>query len=337
MGLRVKVIKTEVVTPKQFCHEHLLPLTSLDLLVPPIDVGAFYCFKKPNNHVDVTTMFNVLKTSLCQTLSLFYPLAGEVVSNEAGEPEIHCNNKGVDFIEAVADVELRELEFYNHDENIGRKLMPKKHHGVLAIQVTMLKCGAMVIASLYDHRVADGYSTNLFATSWANITRCEPPSILPYFFPLNARQPTHYTSPVANMFIPLSNLPSPESDPKLGSDMDLESLTNRMYYIKGDQIKNLQLLSSQNGHRRSKIESFTSFLWKSAASFLEDSGHAGYMCNIAVPIDGRMRLSEGEGVEKQKLLAGRLGNIISMPFKGIQSKHRRILGELVGKMESYIS
>ncbi|GJS79570.1 shikimate O-hydroxycinnamoyltransferase-like protein [Tanacetum coccineum] len=177
-----------------------------------------------------------------------------------------CNNKGVDFIEAVADVELRELEFYNHDENIGRKLMPKKHHGVLAIQ------------------------------------------------------PTHYTSSVANMFIPLSILPSPESDPKLGSDMDLESLTNRMYYIKGDQIKNLQLLSSQNGHRRSKIESFTSFLWKSAASFLEDSGHAGYMCNIAVPIDGRMRLSEGEGIEKQKLMAGRLGNIISMPFKGIQSK-----------------
>ncbi|PWA35044.1 transferase, Chloramphenicol acetyltransferase-like domain protein [Artemisia annua] len=182
--------------------------------------------------------------------------------------------------------------------------MPKKHDGVLAIQVTMLKCGAMVIASLYDHRVADGYSTNLFATSWANITRCEPPSILPYFFPINARQPTHYTSSVANMFIPLSNLPSPESDPKIGSDLDLESLTNRMYYIKGDQIK--------------KTPTFvqSKWAWKSAASFLEDSGHTGYICNIALPVDGRMRLSEGEGVEKQKLMAGRLGNVISSLFEG---------------------
>ncbi|PWA55552.1 transferase, Chloramphenicol acetyltransferase-like domain protein [Artemisia annua] len=138
MGIKVKVIKTNVMTPKQLCHEHWLPLTNLDLLVPPIDFGTFFCFKKPNNHVNITTMFDVLKTSLSQTLSLFYPLAGEIVQNDIGEPEIHCNNNGVDFIEAVADVELRELEFYNHDENIGEKLMPVKHHGVLVIQVNYL-------------------------------------------------------------------------------------------------------------------------------------------------------------------------------------------------------
>ncbi|PWA35459.1 transferase, Chloramphenicol acetyltransferase-like domain protein [Artemisia annua] len=200
--------------------------------------------------------------------------------------------------------------------------MPVKHHGVLVIQVTMLKCGAMVIASLYDHHVADGYSTNLFASSWANITRSEEPLIIPYLRPsvLNVRYPTHYTPTVANMFIPLSNLPSLPSDPGTKSDLDQDSLVSRVYYIKGDQIRKLQQLASDIGYRRSKIVSFASFLWKITAKFLEDSCHFDFMCNIAVPVDGRLRLSEGEGVEKQKLLAARLGNVVSMPFRGIQSK-----------------
>ena len=132
---RVKVKRTEVVASKQPWHDHWLPFTNLDLLVPPFDVGSFFCYKKPHEPVDVTTMVDALKTSLSQALVLFYPLAGEIVHNSAGEPEIHCNNKGVDFIEATADVELRELNFHNPDESIEGKLMPKRLHGVLAIQV----------------------------------------------------------------------------------------------------------------------------------------------------------------------------------------------------------
>lgn len=133
----VKVIKSEVVAPKQPWHDHWLPFTNLDLLVPPFDVGSFFCYTKSHEPVDVTTMIDTLKTSLSQALVLFYPLAGEIVRNAVGEPEIHCNNKGVDFIVAAADVELRELNFYNPDESIEGKLMPNRNHGVLAIQVSI--------------------------------------------------------------------------------------------------------------------------------------------------------------------------------------------------------
>ncbi|KAI7725325.1 hypothetical protein M8C21_029673 [Ambrosia artemisiifolia] len=292
-------MKTEVVAPKQQRSDHRLPLTNLDMLVPPIDLGCFFCYKKPYNQVD---MVDALKTSLSQ-------------------PEIHCNYKGVDFTEAAADVKLWELDFYNHDENIGGKFIPQKHHGVLAIQVTMLKCGGMVIACLFDHRVIDGYSINMFTTSWANMTRSQPPSLVPNFdrSNLKPRHSKHYTPSVTNMFLPLSKLPSPQCDPETDSDLN-PPFINRMYYMEGDQIKRLQVLASENGITRSKVESFASFLWKITASFLEDSGHQGYICNIAVPVDGRRSLSEGEGVEKEKLMAARCGNVCSMPFQGIRAK-----------------
>ncbi|KAI3730505.1 hypothetical protein L1987_61675 [Smallanthus sonchifolius] len=324
MAIKVKAIKSEVVAPKQPWSEHSLPLTNLDLVVPPIDLGCFFCYKKPHEQVDVNviTIIDALKTSLSQVLVLFHPLAGEIVPNAAGELEIYCNYKGVEFTEAAADVELWELDFYNHDENIGGKLIPEKHHGVLAIQVTVLKCGGMVIGCLFDHRVVDGYSMNMFTSSWANMTRSQPPSLVPYFdrSDLNPRNSKHYTSSVANMFIPLSKIPSPQTDYNKESDLNQDSRISRIYYTEGAQIKRLQLLASENGTRRSKIEAFASFCWKITASFLEDSGHPGYVCNIAVPVDGRRRLSEGEGVKKEKLMAARCGNVFSIPFQGIRAK-----------------
>ncbi|KAI3671902.1 hypothetical protein L1987_87099 [Smallanthus sonchifolius] len=98
-------------------------------------------------------------------------------------------NRGVDFIEAVADVELKELNLYNPDEsNTEGKLIPKKLHGVLAIQVE-LKCGGIVIGCMFDHRAADEYLANMFISSSAGIARSETPSMLPSFqrFILNPR------------------------------------------------------------------------------------------------------------------------------------------------------
>nr|XP_043626876.1 coniferyl alcohol acyltransferase-like [Erigeron canadensis] len=322
----VKLIRSEVVTPKQPWHnDHWLPFTNLDLLVPPIDVGSFFCYKKSNDQPTdyATAMVDAIKISLSQALSVFYPLAGEIVYNTAGEPEIHCNNKGIEFIEAVASAELRELNFYNPDESIEGKLMPKRHHGVLAIQVTMLKCGGVVIASMFDHRVADGYSANMFISSWADMTRSQQPTLLPSFRRsiLNARRPTTYSASVTNVFLPISDIPSLTTiDPQNELVVDQTAFTSRTYYIEGDQLKRLQTLASENGCRRSKLESFTSFLWKISASFIEDSGYLEHLCYVAVAVDGRRRLSDGEGVEKENLMNAHFGNVLSIPFGGIQSK-----------------
>jgi hypothetical protein len=144
----VSVTNEEVVAAVLPIQEHWLPLSNLDLLLPKVDVGVFFCYKNPMLLSTSTTLLTFesmvvsLKKALAKVLVSYYAFAGEVVTNSVGEPELLCNNRGVDFDEAVADVELQCINFYNPDESVEGKLVPKKKHGVLAVQVNVsLKFG----------------------------------------------------------------------------------------------------------------------------------------------------------------------------------------------------
>ena len=151
---KVTVRKEEVVAPVLPLQEHWLPMSNLDLLLPPFNFSVFFCYEKippppasglDHDHKDepITTvgLFNmqvgVLKKAMAQALVPFYALAGEVVQNSIGEPEILCNNRGVDFLEAFADVKLEDLDFHNPDESVEGKLVPKTKRGVMAVQVSL--------------------------------------------------------------------------------------------------------------------------------------------------------------------------------------------------------
>ncbi|KAM0916898.1 hypothetical protein ACQ4PT_009907 [Festuca glaucescens] len=96
-----------------------------------------------------------LKAALAKVLVTYYPLAGEVVPNAAGEPELLCSSRGVDFAEATADgVELRDVQLGLPDESV-EKLVPKKKAGVMSVQVTKFKCGGAVVGCMFDHHVCD--------------------------------------------------------------------------------------------------------------------------------------------------------------------------------------
>ncbi|KAE8699318.1 Detected protein of unknown function [Hibiscus syriacus] len=127
------VTKNEVVAALLPFQEHWLPLTNLDLLLPPLDFGVFFCYKKPLS--TGCCMVTTLKKALAEALLPYYGLAGEVVPNAMGEPELLCNNRGVDFVEAYADIELRNLNYHNPHESIQGKLVPKKKRGVLSVQI----------------------------------------------------------------------------------------------------------------------------------------------------------------------------------------------------------
>jgi hypothetical protein len=80
----------------------------------------------------------VLKEALAKTLVAYYPLAGEVVVNADGEPELMCNSRGVDFTEAsVEGSVLRELRLGIVDEGV-EKMVPAKKAGVMSVQVYLI-------------------------------------------------------------------------------------------------------------------------------------------------------------------------------------------------------
>lgn len=133
----VNVTNEEVVAAALPMQEHWLLLSNLDLILPPVDVGVFFCYNNPMISTNGThrNIVACLKHSLAEALVSYYAFAGEVVANSMGEPEILCNNRGVDFVEAVADIELQFLDLYNPDESVEGKLVPTKKHGVFTVQV----------------------------------------------------------------------------------------------------------------------------------------------------------------------------------------------------------
>uniref|UniRef100_A0A453CSK7 Uncharacterized protein n=1 Tax=Aegilops tauschii subsp. strangulata TaxID=200361 RepID=A0A453CSK7_AEGTS len=130
-GGEVTIMSATTVAPALPLQEHRLPLSNLDLLLPPIDVGVFFCYLHP------APTAAALKEALAKVLVAYHPLAGEVVANGDGEPELLCNCRGVDFTEASAgDTELRELRLGIVDEGVD-KLVPSKKAGVISLQVVL--------------------------------------------------------------------------------------------------------------------------------------------------------------------------------------------------------
>ncbi|CAH2067858.1 unnamed protein product [Thlaspi arvense] len=321
-GFHVTTMKKQLITAVLPLQDHWLPLSNLDLLLPPLNVSVCFCYKKPSN-MTISVAHETLKTALAETLVSYYAFAGEIVTNPTGEPEILCNNRGVDFVEADADVDLRELNLYDPDESIA-KLVPIKKHGVIAIQVTQLKCGSIVVGCTFDHRVADAYSMNMFLVSWAEISRCDVPiSCVPSFRRslLNPRRPLIMDSSIENMYMPVTSL----SPPQETTNPD-KILASRIYYIKEDALKELQALAngSKITVKRTKLESFSAFLWKLVARHAAKDPVPGTISKLGIVVDGRRRLMEQE---KNTYF----GNVLSIPFGGQR------IDDLINKPLSWVT
>ncbi|KAK4278930.1 hypothetical protein QN277_016703 [Acacia crassicarpa] len=321
----VMVTKEVVVAAVLPLQEHWLPLSNLDLLLPPLDVGVFFCYDKPAA-TNGTAVVAALKKGLAEALVSFYALAGEVVTNSAGEPELLCNNRGVDFVEAEADVDLRSINLYNPDESIEGKLVPQKKHGVLAIQATFLKCGGLIVACSFDHRIADAYSANMFLVSWAHLAQSAQP-IKPTINTLPSRpcfrrsllcprRPGRIPPSIDGIYVPVSELPPPKQP---STEPESDPVISRIYYITVDQLNHIQSLANSSGTKavadgvkRTKLESFCAFLWRMVAASVKGKR---VTTRMGIVVDGRSRLINIGG-EKQKasLMGSYFGNVLSLPY-----------------------
>ena len=121
---------TVTVAPALPMQGYRLALSNLDLLLPPLDVSLFFCYLHP------APAAAALKEALAKTLVAYYPLAGEVVANADGEPELLCNGRGVDFtVATAAGAELREVRLGAVDEGVEKLVPTKKAGSVVAVKV----------------------------------------------------------------------------------------------------------------------------------------------------------------------------------------------------------
>ncbi|KAB1203556.1 Vinorine synthase [Morella rubra] len=126
----------------------------------------------------------LLKQSLSETLTLFYPLAGKIIDNLS----IDCNDQGVDYLEARVHCHLVEclnqpnleyfLKFFPH--KASWKAASAGGH-VTMVQVNNFACGGIAIGVLVCHLIADGTALSVFLKGWAATCRKGCETVCPNF------------------------------------------------------------------------------------------------------------------------------------------------------------
>lgn len=98
----VKKSQPMLVQPEEIDHdEEFYFLSNLDQNIAVI-IQTVYCFKQDGTKSS-KNVGTVIKNALAKVLVHFYPLAGNLTTSLDGKLIVECSNKGVPFVEAVAD------------------------------------------------------------------------------------------------------------------------------------------------------------------------------------------------------------------------------------------
>lgn len=169
----MRVVESCLVAPSDETPRRGLWLSPLDLVL----VNRGYT---PLVHVygasdDVAGFFDVarLKESMAKALVPFYPLAGRLALDPNGRVEIDCNAEGALLVVARSDHTVEDLSDPSPSAELTKLFAPRVQPPsiMLAVQVTFLRCGGVVLGTAVHHAVVDGSSMLHFTRTWASYCR----------------------------------------------------------------------------------------------------------------------------------------------------------------------
>ncbi|XP_054806301.1 stemmadenine O-acetyltransferase-like [Prosopis cineraria] len=179
MSLQVELVSQEMVKPSSPTPQHLrhYHLSFLDQYSLQIHNSMVYFFDD-----GITSKFNIieeasdlLKKSLSQVLTHYYPLAGRLrIKNLL----VDCNDDGVPYKETRVRCHLRHVIDSRSPADVSRLLpydMDEIVDTVLSVQFNVFDCGGIAVGVCLSHKIADAMSYFQFIKSWAAVTRGEPP------------------------------------------------------------------------------------------------------------------------------------------------------------------
>ncbi|KAK4712948.1 hypothetical protein R3W88_018855 [Solanum pinnatisectum] len=160
------LIKPSSPTPHEL-RDH--KISFIDEIIPHSSIPLILFYKKSEN-ITQSQICNHLKTSLSQTLTQFYPLAGRMKSQYS----IDCNDEGAYYQESQVDASLLDI-IKNPKSNELVQLTPYYSNGsssnfqeLLAIQVNLFNCGGIAISISISHKIGDASSLCTFIINWCN-------------------------------------------------------------------------------------------------------------------------------------------------------------------------
>ncbi|KAK9113516.1 hypothetical protein Syun_020313 [Stephania yunnanensis] len=187
----------------------------------------------------------ILKSSLSQTLTLFYPLAGRIKD----EHHIDCNDDGVKFVHArVRHLSLSQALSPLKLEDLTQ-LVPREHtkaEEVLGVQVTFFECGGVAVVVYLSRKIVDAQSACTFVLGWASTAKFGSAVLHPRF-------------DVASVFPPMKLPPSLEGY----VEATAENCVDRVFRFEASKIAELKAKAKANDEDEdpSKMMAVSAFLW----------------------------------------------------------------------------
>ncbi|KAJ7299320.1 hypothetical protein O6H91_05G037300 [Diphasiastrum complanatum] len=239
---RVRLKSTHTVIPaKPTLRPCLHFLSNINLLYSELfyDPMVFY-FKDGSDAIDN------LEASLSQVLVHYPFLAGRVITGEDGRLCVDCNDKGILFIEAVADARLDEwntlidcpLETDLNREDTS--IADSSNAPILRIQLTTFQCGGLAIGFSWWHLCIDAADAINFMKSWfemhCGLTISSEPNFDSQL--LKARSPPCITHLMKD-YISISKQLTTESGTHHNAPIVSPDLQIRTFYVKADTLNEL--------------------------------------------------------------------------------------------------
>ncbi|KAI7729765.1 hypothetical protein M8C21_003071 [Ambrosia artemisiifolia] len=179
---------TELIVPAKPTPRELKPLSDIDDQEGLRFHIPFFHIYKNNPKMGNKNPASVIREALAKALVFYYPFAGRLKEGPARKLMVDCSGQGALFIEAEADVTLkqfgvelqlpfpcREELLYDVPGSSGILDSP-----LLLIQVTRLLCGGFILAVRFNHTICDGYGYVQFMTSLSEMANgASTPSTLP--------------------------------------------------------------------------------------------------------------------------------------------------------------
>ncbi|KAJ0672715.1 putative deacetylvindoline O-acetyltransferase [Helianthus annuus] len=295
------IISRDIIKPANPTPSHLQTynLSEHDLLIGKLYLPMLLFYpNKDSCSLTAQDKTRVLKNSLSQSLTKYYPFAGRLPTLKT--PYVDCNDKGVVFLEARSEAKLEEFQLgMAQDENLDN-LFPddmvcnNSPHStnLVGIQLNHFACGGVGLAISMSHLVGDGCTLGSFVNHWASVARygsADHKEVLP----LNPH------------FIHVPRTDSSEAPVMNQQNAGLSTPVTRKFFFPNSKLNDLKkLVTSATNDIPTRVEVLTSLLYKTAVAAATTNSGCFKPSYLMIPANIRRRLPE-------KLPQTAVGNFVS--------------------------
>jgi hypothetical protein len=326
--MEVQIISKQNVKPSSPTPSPLrnFKLSLLDQLVtvPYAPILLFYPMNKKvsTGDLDVPKRLELLKNSLSETLTHFYPLAGKIKD----ELSIDCNDEGAYYVETQVNCHLSEFlrqpDLLLANQFFPCELLPTESTAVTYVanfQVNVFECGGIVIGMCISHRVVDGAALSTFLKAWSATAKGSKEAII-------------YPEFIASSLFPANDLWLRDSAIVMfGSLLKKGQCMTKRFVFDASAISNLKAQAASLGVKcPTRVEVVSSFLWKCLMAASEEWRGSQRPSLLTHYVNLRRKM-------EPKLSDNSMGNFLWLAAAKYTNKSKPGLKDLVGEVRKAIS